>query len=309
MPTREAIVDNIIPREVEKPIPVRTVSTRSIARPQPNINQPGSIVEPRPEESANPAESVKLSPQLSALARKEQAYRQREQALKDREKALEAKLLEADQYSQLKTKISSKDFSAAEELGLSYDEYTKYKLDRVNSEDPTQQAMKKLEEEIQALKKGQEEKATKEYEETVAAYRKELASLADSKPEFAKVKAFKEMGSDGKEFTGVDVATQYIVDSWNEDGEEVSIEEALKLTSEFIREKAKQWALLLDEEVPQVVDEPKALPQPKVQTLTQHMQPSGIEKKPAKSLQHLPENERYEEARRRVIARMQQDGR
>lgn len=309
MPTREAIVDSVIPREVEKPIPVRTISTR--IGPRPNLNQASTAVESQAAESATPAESVRLSPQLTALARKEQAYRQREQALKEREKALEAKLADADQYSQLKSKIETKDYSEVERLGGKYEDYTKYLLDKQSGEDPNTQAFKKLEDEIQSLKKAQEEKATKEYDETVAEYKKGLISLSESNPEFAKVKTYKQMGADGKEFTGIDVALQFIVDSFNDDQSEITLEEALRDTTTFFKEQAKELSVFLEEPKVSGAAGPGPLPPPKVgsRTLTQQMQPSGIEKKPARSLQHMSETERYEEARRRVMERRQQEGR
>lgn len=308
MPTREPIADTMLPKEVEKPIPTRVVVTRAPLRKAPqNLNQPSTSVETQAADSATPAESVRLSPQLSALARKEQAYRQREQALKEREKALEGKLAEADKYSQLRTKLTEKDYSAAEELGLTYEEYTKYLLDRQAGEDPESERYKKLEDEIQVLKKGQEEKAEQEYEETVADYRRELSLMAKAEPQFAKVISFSDADGEGKEFTGVDIALQYIIDSWNEDETELTVEEALKDTLMFLEERAQKWSKLIGE--PAKAEEVQ-LPPPKVgsRTLNQQMQPSGIERRPQKSLQHLPDNERYLEARRRVLERRQQGG-
>lgn len=310
MPTHEALVNTMIPQTAEKPLPVRTVITRAPMRSQ-NINQPRTNVDPVAADSATTADSVRLSPQITALARKEQAFRQREQAFKEREKALEAKLAEADQYSQLKDKFKAKDFSEAEALGLTYDEFTQYKLNQTNGEDPNAQAIKALESKIEALSKGQEEKATQEYAETVAAYKKELTSMATSDPAFAKVKAFTDVGADGKEFSGVDIATQFIVDSWEQDSEEVTVEEALKLTNDLIREKAKKWASLLDEE-PKVSGAagPGPLPPPKqgTRTLTQQMQPTGTERRQQKSLQHLSESERYVEARARALEKLKLEG-
>src|SRR6266403_3896654 len=135
MPIREAIVDNLIPKPVEKPIPVRTVNTR-FQKIEPKIAGQEIINSSPAAESAKTEESVRLSPQLSALARKEQAYRQREQALKEREKALEAKLAEGEKFTSLKAKLSAKDFSEAEALGLSYEDYTKYVLEKQNGENP-----------------------------------------------------------------------------------------------------------------------------------------------------------------------------
>jgi len=301
MPTREAITDSIVPAPVEKPLPTRTVSTRISQRlapeaqntPQPSTNGSSAAV-------SAPEESVKLSPQLSALARKEQAFRQREQALKAREKEMEERLAEADKYRKLRESAQKNDFSGIEqEFGLNYENHTKYLLEQQAGEDPNSQKFKQLEDEISSLKKEQEENATKQFEETVAAYKKELTQLAETNPEFLKVKSFKDTGADGKEFTGIDVALQFIIDSFDEDGTEVTVDEALKLTKKHIEETANKWASFIDK--PQA--EQKILPPPKVgtKTLTNDMQPTGEVKK--KSLQYMSDEERYAEARRRVLAR------
>lgn len=301
MPTREAIVDTIIPKEIEKPIPVRTISTRTQkpnihANLQENGNQPVTNRSDSAAVSAIPEESVKLSPQLSALARKEQAFRQREQALAQREKDLEAKLAEAEQYGQLKTKMASKDYSEAEKLGLNYEEYVQYKLKQSEGEDPNAAKFKSIEEELKAMKKGQEEKANQEYEETVSEYRKEIASLIASNPDFSSVKELKRE----------DAVLQLILDSWEEDGEELSVEQAAKDIEDFLIDQGKKFSNL-----PKLkpVEEERKLPPPKpsVKTLTNQMQPTA-NSQPQKSLQHLSESERYAEARRRVMARRQQQG-
>src|SRR5665213_262500 len=234
MPIQEAIVNTMLPKEVEKPIPVRTVSTRTI--PRQNLNHTNTSVG---DQAAVPAaaESVRLSPQLSALARKEQAFRQRERAFLEKEKAFEARTSDADKYSQLRTKLSSKDYSEAEELGLNYEEYTKYLLDKQAGEDPQTQRFKQLEEEIQALKKSKEESATQEYEETVAAYKTEIAKLVESSPDFPKVKKA------GRE----DAVLQLILDSWEADGTELTVEQASKDVELFLGEEAKKWASLIEE--------------------------------------------------------------
>lgn len=293
MPTREAIVNTLIPKEIEKPIPTRMVSTR-VAPLKPSGDQTTIVEKAQVAESTPPAESVKLSPQLSALARKEQAFRQREQAFKEREKTLEAKLADAEQYSQLKAKLGSKDYSEAEKLGLTYEGYTEYLLSKQNSEDPQGKELKSLKDEVDALKKRTEEDATKEYEETVAEYKKEIAALISSNPDYSSVKELKRE----------DAVLQLILDSWEEDGEEVSIEQAAKDIEEALVEDATKMAAL--PKLKPKVEEPVKLPPPKpgLKTLTNQVTVSS-EKKPAKSLQYMTESERYAEARRRVLERKQ----
>lgn len=301
-PSHEAIVNTMLPAQIEKPIPTRTVSTRTVPRPQ-NLNQASTGMDPAAAASATPAASVKLGPEVTALARKQQAMRQREQAIAEREKQLEERLAKAEKYSRLEAGVESGDYSGLGELKVDYNKLTKWELDRQLGEDPQAQKFNSLEEQIQALKKSQEDKATEEYEETVAAYRTEITSLIDA-PEFQALKKFKETGAEGKEFSGVDIALQLILDSWEEDQVEVSSEEAVRLTKESLIERARKYSALMEEPV----QEESKLPPPRAgsRTLTQQLQPAGVTKQPAKSLQHLSEAERYAEARRRVLERQQQ---
>ncbi len=304
MPTKEAIVNTTLPQDVPKPIPVRVISTRTVQKvkdPAPaaqNADQ-GNTVRSEAADSATTADSVKLSPQLSALARKEQAFRQRELALKQREKDLEAKLAKGDQYDQLTTKLTAKDFSEAEKLGLDYDAYTKYKLDQQAGEDPQAQKLAALEAEIQALKKGQEESAAQSYEEVVASYRKEISASVANNPEFSSIKELKAEAH----------VLQLILDSFEEDKVEMTVEDACKdIENAFVEQAKKFSALPKFKPATPAVEEKKTLPPPKpaVNTLTNNMAASTAETKPLKPLQYLSESERYAEARRRVLARRQQ---
>jgi hypothetical protein len=314
MPTKEAIVDTLIPKEVEKPIPVRTISTREKkTQPKqqvipPNPNQPNTSGNAPAAESAQTAESVKLSPTLSALARKEQAHRQRERALVEREKSLEAKLARAEQYDQLEAKLKAKDFTALEALGLNYEEYTKSLLERQAGEDPNSQKFKALEDEIQSLKKGQEEKAEQEFEETKAAYQREIKVLIDKDPDKFSSVRFADEKSNGEVQRGI---LQYILDTFEEEGEVPTVDEACQLFEDHLIEQGKVYSALPKlKPAPSAapVDESTTLPPPRrtPNTLTNDMSPPAGTTAPKKSLQHLSDEERYAEARRRVLARRQQ---
>lgn len=297
MPTREQVTNVIVqPKEVA-PIPERIAQTRAVPKLQ-NPHQLTTPVVPAAAESATPEESVKLSPQLSAIARKEQAFRQREATLKQREKDLEAKLAKADQFDQISTKFAAKDFSEAEKMGLSYEEHTKYLIDKQGSEDPQVQAMKKLEAEIQALKTNQEESISQSFEETVSEYKKEILKAVTDNPEFSSIKELKRE----------DAVLQLILDSWEEDKEEVTVEQACKDIEEFLIEQGKRFSALPKLKPAPVEERKLPPPKPTVKTLTNQMQPQGQEAKPSVSLQTLSESERYAEARRRALARRQQQG-
>lgn len=310
MPTREEVTNTIIPQKEVAPIPERTVVTRApkITATQ-NGNQQTTTVNTAAAESATTEESVKLSPQVSAIARKEQAQRQRERIVAQREKDLADRLAKADQYDQLQAKLQAKDYSAVEQLGLEYNDFAKYKVDQLNGEDPNTKSLQELRAELDGIKKEQEETKEEQFKETVAAYRKELISVAESKPEFLKVKKFEEEDDNGNTFTGIDVALKLILDAWEKDGEELTVDEALADTEMLIRERAKKMAALIDEPTP-AESTGRQLPPPKrgVSTLTNDMQPSGNIPKPNVSLRSLPDEERYKEARRRVMARRNQQG-
>jgi hypothetical protein len=298
MPIKEAIANTVLPQDVPKPIPVRTISTRTI-RPQPQIgNQAGPNVDPSTAASVTTEESVRLSPQLSALARKEQAYRQRELALKQREKDLEAKLAKSDQFDSLSTKLGAKDYSEAEKLGLDYEGYTKYLLDKQAGEDPQTQKFKALEAEIQALKKSQEDKDSALYEDTVGEYKTEIASAVSSNPEFSSIKELKAEGH----------VLQLILDSFEEDKIEMSVEEACKEIENALIEQGKKFSSLPKLKTATSEEEARRLPPPKpTRTLSNNMQPTATPAiAPRKSYQHMSESERYAEARRVVLARRQQ---
>lgn len=293
MPTHEAIQATLIPKAPEAPIPVRTVSTKP-ARLQPvaqNTTQqtPGETIA---AESAPVAESITLSPQASAKARQEQAYRQREAVLKQREADLELKLKDAEQFAQLKAKLASKDFKAAEELGINYDDYTAYQMAKQEGE-PSEEvkAVKALQSEVESLKKGQEEKAAKEYDSTVAAYRKEITALVAADPEFSSIK---ELGHE-------ESVLQLILDSWEEDSTEMTVAEAAKDIETYLVEEATKMANLT--KVRPKVDERKLpLPKPGLKTLTQQVS-VGATPPNTKPLSQMSDSERYAEARRRALAK------
>jgi hypothetical protein len=301
MPTHETIAAPIAPQQIEKPIPVRTVTTRSRPVESKSAGQPLTTNSPAAE-SATPVESVRLSAQVTAIARKEQAYRERELALKEREKAIEAKLAGADQFEQLKAKMSAKDFSEAEALGLNYEEYTKYILEKQGGEDPIQAELKALRAEIAAQKQSQEESAANQYEETVAEYKKEIGKAVASDPEFSSIKELE--GITGVK--GEDAVLQLILDAFNEDNEELSVADACQQIEDYVVGFGKKFSALSklkpreEEAAPE-----RTLPRPVVgKTLTNDMTVNS-EKRPFKSLQYLSEAERYAEARRRVMERQQ----
>jgi hypothetical protein len=305
MPTREAIVTNLIPSDVPKPIPVRVVQTKppklkqepktvEQIQAQQNINGTAPTAD-----SVETADSVKLSPQMSALARKEQAFRQREMALNQREKELENKLAKAAQFEQLETKLKTKDFSEVEKLGGNYEDYTKYLLDKQAAEDPTSQKFQDLENKIQEMKKKQEEEFDARFEASKNEYRREIKAVVGSNPDFSSI----------KETENEEAVLQLILDDLDED-KETTIAEACKEIEDLLVEQGRKFTSLSKLKPAQTEAAPRELPTPRpsVKTLTNQMQPTASPP-PLKPLQYMSESERYAEARRRALAkRAQQQG-
>lgn len=238
------------------------------------------------EETTPQAATVTLSPQLTALARKEQKLRQELQAFKAEKTAFEATQAKYAKYETLEGKLASKDFSALEELGISYDEYTNYLLNKGEAEKPEVQAIKKLEDEVKSLRTQQEETVSKQYEATINKYRKDIKEMVEKDPAYESV----------KELKAEEHVMQLIIDTFKEENELLSIEEAAKEVEEYLLEEALQMAKL--KKVQEKLAPPKqTLPPPKQgsKTLTNQTVATG----PTKSyqqFQHLSPKERLAQA-------------
>ena len=254
---------------------------------------------PVEDTAGNPEETLTLSPQMAALARKEQRFRQREQAVKDRETALEARNAKLSQLEAMQEKLSKKDYSGIEEL-VKYDEYTNYLIEKESNLSPEQLAVKKLADEVEALKASQKDDVAKRFDAAVQERRRAVAELVATKPEFSKIKKAK----------AEEAVVKHILDTWEHDSEELSPEQAAKEVEEILTERANSWKALLEEDAPleTVVDEKKQLPplRPQIKTLTNNMAASSEIKRPLKSLSNMSDTERYAEARRRAEEKIKQ---
>jgi hypothetical protein len=246
-------------------------------------------------------EPLALSPKITAIARKDQALRRREFELKKREAEVAAKLADAEKYSQIKAKIAAKDYSAVDELGGKYDDFQKYEVDKLNSSSPEEQRARKLESEIEALKKAQEESVVKEYNNNQSLWRQEIAKVVGSSEDFSTIK---ELGME-------DAVLKHINDSFEEDGIELTAEDAAKEIEAALVERAEKFASVSKIkskflEPAKVLGPPKATPK----TITQNMTVTSETKASSKPFHMMSEMEQWEEARRRVEAnKLQRMGR
>ncbi len=272
---------NLPPLRESKPEGTETAPTQK-------IGQPGTTEEGKTGE-------VTLSPQLTALARKQQKLQAEIQAQRDREAAWTAKEADYVPKSSLQAKAKQNVNEALQEaLGMDYEAITQLVLSQGQDADP----LGELRSEVQQMKKSQEENVNKQYEATLKQYRAEAESLISSDP-----KAFHFINK-GKH---QDVVVQHIVETWEENPDKIlTVEQAAKEVEEFLRADAKEKADALRELDPPQEEETKpaqkTLPPPRPQaprTLTNQVESSPT--RTYNQFQHMSMKERIAQS----IARTQ----
>lgn len=259
-----------------------------------NVSQPntaeGQVDDTTP---ARPEETIALSPKLTALARKEQAQRRRESEFAQREKSLADRLAKADRFDDLQSKLAKKDFSAAEELGMTYEQYTEYLLKKQASEDPGEQRYRNVESKLEQLQKAQEEQTVQEYQANQKLWKQEIAKTIEDNADFSTIK---ELGLQH-------IVLKHINDSFDEDGVELTVDQAAKEIEDAVIARAEKFASVSKikkkfEEAPKTLGPPKTSPK----TITQNMTVTS-EKPKSKPFHMLSEREQWEEAARQVQAK------
>lgn len=304
---REAIADSAsaIPNQPQAQFKEERVVTPYASRPKPapteptattKIGQPdttsGSEGPPSPTEA-----SVTLSPAAAALARKEQKNRQYEQTLKAKEDALTKRSEKLARLEELETKLAAKDYSGIENL-IKYDEYTNYLIDKEAGTDPTVQEIKKLEAKIEEVTKAQKSDVDKRYEAAVNDRRKAVTELVAKDPSYSGIKKLKYE----------EHVVQHILDTWEHDSIDLTPEQAAKEVEQILKEKAKEWASLLETKIEEPVDAKNLPPlKPGLKTLTNNVTATEI-KRPQRSFQGMSDSERYAEARRRAEEKLKSRG-
>lgn len=262
----------------------------------PLIQKTKPIVEPK--EPATPVtetpaeESITLSPKVSAIARKEHAQRLREKEIATKERTFADKMADAEKYRKLTEKLKNKDYSAVDELGMQYEEIVKHELNKEASKNPEQERVKKVEEELAALKKQREEDAVKEYQANQALWKQEIVKIVKDNDEFSTV----------RELSAEDIVLQHINDSFEEDEVELTVEQAAKDIEDALLARAEKFASV--SKLKNKVPEAKVLGAPKtsVNTITQNMTTTPKSAAPSKPFHLLSESEQIVEAIRRVQA-------
>jgi nitrous oxide reductase len=247
-----------------------------------------------PAEPGKAAETVTLSPQMAALARKEQKARQFEQQLKQKEADLAKQLAEVEELKGLKSKLAAKDYSGLDNL-VSYDEYTQYLLNKGTELTPEQKRLQEISQKLETVEKTFQDDIEKRFEAAKQERRTAIKALAE-KPEFHGI----------KKLQVEEHVLQHILDTWEHESIEITPEQAAKEVLDVLQEKAKAYnAAFHVEQAPTGAEDKKELPplKPAVKTLTNQMTTGEI-KRPPRPYSGMSDAERWAEARRRVEERM-----
>ncbi len=277
-----------------------TITGSPIADNQQNVRQPENNVATNASAGAPEAaqeESVTLSSKVSAIARRDQAQRQKERDLARREQALADKIAAGEKYLSLQEKLKAKDYSAAEELGLSSNELAKFEVDKLAAQDPNELRARKLEEEIANLKRQQEERQIEEYKTNQVLWKEEISRTISTEGKFPELSYLKSKGQDAEQ-----VVLQLINDSFDEDGVELSADQAAALVEKELKKRADFYA-----ESPSIrnrTPEVKVMGPPKAstKTITQTMTTTPKTAPASKPFHLMSESEQIAEAIRRVQA-------
>lgn len=264
------------------------------APPKPETTEEAPVVQ-----TGNPTnvgeqiqEEIQLSPKLTAIARKEQAQRAKEKAFAEKERSFGEKMSDAEKFHALKKRLSDKDYSALDELGISYEEYVKHEINKESSKDPAALKVKELEERLEALQKAQEEKEVSDYETNQSLWKQEIKKTVDENPEFSTI----------KDLDAYDIVLQHVNDSFEEDGVELSVDQAAKEIEEALVAKAEKFASVtkIKNKAPatKVLGAP---PKPTVKTITQNLTTTP-KTSTSRPFHLMSESEQLAEAIRRVQA-------
>jgi len=305
--TKEAVADtsNALPQSapqvMREPMSVDPYARANRAA---QSGQQNNSTDNKAEETKAPAETVTLSPQVAALARKERQFRQQQQALSEKEKAIEARAAKIAKYEAMEQKLAAKDYSGLED-SVNYEEYTQYLLDKQAKADPNKAELEKIKAEVESVKRANKEQLDKQYEAAVNQRKAAIGEVYTSDPGF---KSFEEKAKSAfPQINLQDVVVHHLLDTFEHESIELKPADAAKEVHEALLERAKAYASLLDQ--PQQVEqgaEKKQLPPLKqgLKTLTNNVIAGDGLKKPVKDYRNMSQDERYAEARRRAVEKL-----
>lgn len=257
-----------------------------------SVTAPAAGTLPKPPEG-----TVTLSPQMAALARKEQAFRRQQQEFKAQLAQAQAQQTELAQLRAMKSKLESKDFSEIENL-VPYNDYATWLIEKGTQVTPEQQALKKIESRLDEVDQRQKTDVEKRFEAAVADRRNAVKELVGLKPDFSSIKELKQE----------EAVVQHILDTWEHDEIELTVEQAAQEVEQALVEQGSKWSFLTKLKTASPLADKRELPplKPGARTLTNEMTIQGEVKSPRKSFQGMTDGERYAEARRRAEEKLKQ---
>lgn len=277
--------------------PTRATLTVPTGMNAPSIRDGGNTV-PSPAQTGQPVTTegttaaVTLSPQLTALARKQQKLQSEIQAQREKEAQWEKDKAGYVSKDAIKAKAQQNAAEALADLGFTYDEITNLLLDQQNGQDPVQQ----LKSEIDSLKKSQEESTVKLFEQTVAQYRTEASKIIASDEKYVMLKDEPEAAK---------AAIDELLEDFDKTGETKDISYYLDLAEDGLKEMATSLASRLEKtkKPEQEVTAPakKQLPPPAQAQRTLTQQVATTPTRVPNQFQHLSPKDRIAQA----IARAQ----
>jgi hypothetical protein len=205
----------------------------AVINEQPN-RQPDTQVDPASGAVETPPQKDEGASKLADLARKEKALVQKMREIAAKEAALNAKEPELRTSTEsafkesLKARLSEDPLGFLEEYGISQEQLTNALL---NPPTPMSPEVRKMREELNALKqsqtdslKAQEEQRTSAYQKAVEQVRSDVTSLVDSDERFETIK---EMGLH-------ETVTELIVETHQKTGKLLSSEEAAQMVEDYV---------------------------------------------------------------------------
>jgi hypothetical protein len=246
------------------------------------------------EAPSTPEASVTLSPQAAALARQRMKVRQSEAKAKAERAQIEKERQELAQLRDLKAKLASGDYSGIDGL-FDLNKYAAQKITESQNLSPEQKQLAELQAKIESVEKQHEKEVHTRFESAVNERRTAIKTLSETNPEFAAIKA---LGAE-------EAVVQHILQTFEHDGEELTVEVAAKEVLDALKERADKYKSAFVTGEPQVEQPQTEVKQPPtvkqaIRTLSNNMQPTGEAKRVLKPLHLLPESERWAEARRRA---------
>lgn len=283
-----------------------TLPSKTVEQPKPRVPR-APVAEASPVQAeATPVEAPKPEPTAEQIfARREARYKEQLAALEQAKAQLEAQVQAASEGKSLKEKLAKKDYSELSQL-VNYEDYTNYLIEQAGAADPAKAELNALKAEVASLKDNQKSDIDRLFDRVVSERRNEVKQLVGSNPDLSTIK---ELGQE-------EAVVQHILDTYEADGVELTVEEAAKEVEEGLLEQAKQWTSLskLAKRTSQEVQPKEAAapvtaqkPAPKVTTLTNDMQATGEIKRISKPLREISNiADRLREARLRLADKQAQ---